>query len=72
MLNSIDISYLLVRVKDHSLLDGDKIILGINTLWSTLLPVAIGILVPTMQVCLKYIAICYYGFMPAIWIYTVY
>ena len=27
------------RVKDNSVLDGDKIILGINTFWSTLLPV---------------------------------
>ena len=43
MLNSIDISYLLEKVKDHSMLDGDKTILGINTLWSTLLPVAIRI-----------------------------
>ena len=33
-------SYLLERVKGNSLLDGDKTILGINTLWSVLLPVA--------------------------------
>ena len=47
------------------MLDGDKTILGINTLWSMLLPVAIGIHqytqpvaipVPAMQVCLKYIS----------------
>ena len=36
----MDISYLLERVKDNSMLDVDKTILGINTLWSTLLPVA--------------------------------
>ena len=42
MLISVDISYryLLERVKGNSMLDGDKIIPGINTLWSTLLPVA--------------------------------
>ena len=74
MLISMDISYLLQRVKDNSMLDGDKTILRINTLWSTLLPVAkyppicfgYTACIPAMQVCLKCIATCYYSFMPAI------
>ena len=80
ILNPMDISFLLERVKDHSMLNGDKTILGINTLCSTLLLVArypsiyfgYTTCIPAMQVCLKYIATCYYSFMPAIWIYTVY
>ena len=57
MLISMDISYIyfLERVKGNSLLDGDKTILGINTLWSALLPVA------------KYSSIyfCYTAYIPA-------
>ena len=68
------ISYLLERVKGNSMLDDGKTILGIKTLWSTLLPVAkypsvcfgYTACIPAMQVCLQYIATCYYGFMPAI------
>ena len=39
MLISTDISYLLERMKGNSMLDGGKTNLGINTLWSALLPV---------------------------------
>ena len=59
MLISVDISYLLERVKDNLMLDSDKTTLGINILWSTLLPVAkypsicfgYTACIPAMHVC---------------------